>query len=422
MTGQEAVDLIHQEAWTGRKPGLSRTLELLERVGNPHNKLKYVHITGTNGKGSTAAMIASVLARAGYTTGLCTSPHLWRFHERFQVNGEPIPDETLGRIAERVIQAGKGMEDPATEFELMTAVGMLYFLEAGCDLVVLEVGLGGRLDSTNVIPAPEAAVIVNIGLEHTAELGNTRALIAQEKAGIIKPGCEAVLYRQSREVEEVVEEACREQGVPLTFTAPEELQVQSAGLEGQVFTYRKRGPYHISLLGEHQRYNALTALETLWALRRKGWNIPEEAVVEGLERTVWPARLELARRSPDVILDGGHNPQCMEALARALKELYPGKRLIFLTGVLADKDYPTMVGEMLPLAKEFYTITPDSDRAMSAGELAEYLEGRGAKAVPCPTTREGVERSLAAAGPQDVVCACGSLYMIGEVRHLLGLC
>lgn len=422
MTGQEAVDLIHREAWTGRKPGLSRTIELLDKVGDPHERLKYVHITGTNGKGSTAAMVASVLTASGLKTGLSTSPHLWRFHERFQVDGMPIPDEALGRIAERVISAGKGMKDSATEFELMTAVGMLYFQEAGCDIVVLEVGLGGRLDSTNVIPAPEAAVITNIGLEHTAELGNTRALIAREKSGIIKAGCSAVLYHQSREVEEVVEKACREQNVPLTITRPDELEVLSSGLEGQTFRYRGKGPYHISLLGEHQLFNAAVALETVWELAQRGWNIPGEAVSKGLSRTVWPARLELVRRSPDVILDGGHNPQCMEALSRALRGLYPEKKLIFLTGVLADKDYPTMVGEMLPLAKQFFTITPDSDRAMPAPELTEYLRGRGAEAASCETTREGVERALAAAGPEDVVCACGSLYMIGEVRHLLGLC
>lgn len=422
MTGQEAVELIHREAWIGREPGLSRTVELLGKLGNPHKELKYVHITGTNGKGSTAAMTASVLTAAGLKTGLCTSPHLWSFHERFQVDGRPIPDEILGRIAERVITAGREMSDPATEFELMTAVGMLYFLEAGCDIVVLEVGLGGRLDSTNVIPAPEAAVITNIGLEHTAQLGNTRALIAAEKAGIIKPGCDAVLYRQSREVEEVVERTCRELNVPLTLTAPGELEVLSSTLEGQTFTYRGEGPYHISLLGEHQRYNAAAALETLWVLRKRGWNIPEPAISEGLSGAVWPGRLELVRRSPDVILDGGHNPQCMEALGRALRELYPEKKLIFLTGVLADKNYPAMMGEILPLAKEFYTITPDSERAMSAAELAAWLEERGGKAFPCGDAREGIDRALAAAGPEDAVCVTGSLYMIGEVRHLLGLC
>ena len=420
MTGQEAVELIHREAWTGRKPGLSRTLELLERVGNPHQKLKYVHITGTNGKGSTAAMIASVLTQAGLRTGLSTSPHLWQFHERFQVNGRPIPDEALGRIAERVITAGKDMEDPATEFELMTAVGMLWFLETHCDIVVLEVGLGGRLDSTNVIPAPEVAVITNIGLEHTKELGNTVGEIAAEKAGIIKAGCDVVLYAQSSDVFNTVEDACRMQHAGLTVTV--EPEVLSAGLEGQTFTYQGQGPYHIPLLGEHQRYNAATALETLWALARRGWKIPAKAIADGLSKTVWPARMELVWRSPDVILDGGHNPQCMEALAQALRELYPKQKIIFLTGVLADKDYHTMMGEILPLAKKFFTITPDSDRAMPAGELAEYLESRGGKAFPCQNTQEGLDRVLADAEAGDVVCACGSLYMIGEVRHLLGLC
>ena len=422
MTGQEAVERIHQEAWTGRKPGLSRTLELLQKVGDPHRKLKFVHITGTNGKGSTAAMVASVLAQAGLRTGLYTSPHLWRFHERFQVNGQPIPDDTLGRLAQQVLQAGTGMEDPATEFELMTAVGMLYFLEAGCDIVVLEVGLGGRLDSTNVIPAPEAAVITNIGLEHTQELGNTRALIAQEKAGIIKPGCRTILYHQSREVEEVVEEACRRTGVELTVTRPEELELLSLSPLGQTFRYRGQGPFRISLLGEHQLQNAAVALETLWALGDLGWPVTGQAIEKGLEKTVWPARMELARRHPDVLLDGGHNPQCMAALHKALEQLYPGKKLLFLTGVLGDKDYPAMMGELLPLAKAFVTITPDSERALSAQDLAAYLESRGGQATPCQTTQEGLERVLELAGPEDTVCVCGSLYMIGQVRHLLGLC
>lgn len=422
MTGQQAVDLIHERAWTGRKPGLSRTFELLRRLGNPHEKLKFVHITGTNGKGSTAAMVSSVLTRAGLRTGLYTSPHLWRFHERFQVDGTPISDALLGELGELVLKAGEGMADPPTEFELMTALGMEFFLRAGCDIVVLEVGLGGRLDSTNVIPAPEAAVITNIGLEHTQELGNTCALIAHEKAGIIKPGSAAVLYHQSREVEEVVEAACRETGCPLTVTAPETLEVLETGRDGQTFRYRGRGPYHISLLGRHQLYNATAALDTLWTMAGRGWKIEEQAVVRGLEEAVWPARMELARRNPDVLLDGGHNPQCMSALHTALEELYPRQKIIFLTGVLGDKDYPDMVGEMLPLAKAFVTITPDSPRALSAGALAAYLEERGARAIPCETTAQGLERALALAGPEDVVCACGSLYMIGEVRHLMGLC
>ena len=206
MTGQEAIELIHQRAWTGRKPGLERTQALLASLGNPERRLRFVHITGTNGKGSTAAMTASILAQAGLRAGLFTSPHLYRFHERMQVNGAPIPEEQ-------------------------------------CDIVVLEVGLGGRLDSTNVIPAPEAAVITNIGLEHTQELGGTLTLIAREKSGILKPGCRAVLYRQSDEVTQVIQSVCRQLDIPLRQTDPQELEVLCSGLEGQDFRYRGRGPY-----------------------------------------------------------------------------------------------------------------------------------------------------------------------------------
>lgn len=400
MTGQEAAELIHQRAWVGQKPGLERIRRLLGRLGDPQKELKFVHIAGSNGKGSTAAMIASVLTAAGLKTGLYTSPHLWRFHERFQVDGVPIPDGELAEIAALVLDQA----EDETEFELMTAIGMLHFLRSKCDIVVLETGLGGRLDSTNVIPAPEVAVITNIGLEHTEILGDTLEKIAAEKAGIIKPGSSCVLYHQEREVERVVERVCRERGVSLTAAK------------------KLTEPYRISLLGEYQLRNAAVALETANVLRERGWDIPERAVIQGLAEARWPARMELVRRSPDVILDGGHNPQCMEALARSLRQLYPEKKLIFLTGVLADKDYPAMLGEILPLAKEFYTITPDSERALSAADLAAWLESRGGRAVPCGTTREGVDRALAAAGPEDAVCACGSLYMIGEVRHLLGLC
>ena len=402
MTELEAVELIHQRAWVGQKPGLGRIRRLLGRLGDPQERLKFVHIAGSNGKGSTAAMLASVLTAAGLRTGLYTSPHLWRFHERFQVDGVPIPGDELAEITTQVL----GAAEDETEFELMTAIGMVYFLRSQCGIVVLETGLGGRLDSTNVIPAPEVAVITNIGLEHTQLLGDTLEKIAREKAGIIKPGSSCVLYHQEREVEQVVDQVCREQGVPLTVVGSDKLET----------------PYHISLLGGYQLRNAAVVLETVRILRKRGWDIPEAALVRGLKQAKWPGRLELAGHDPDIILDGGHNPQCMEALARSLRELYPGKKLIFLTGVLADKDWTAMMGELLPLAKEFYTVTPDSPRAMPARELAGYLRGQGVKAVPCGTVRDGLDRALAAAGPQDVVCACGSLYMIGEIRHWLGLC
>lgn len=421
MTAQEAEQRIHEQAWIGRTPGLDRTRELLGRLDDPHKDLKFVHITGTNGKGSTAAMVSNVLRRAGFKTGLYTSPHLWHFGERFQVNGTPIADEDLGRITQRVLDAAQNMTDPATEFELMTGVAMLYFKEQGCDLVVLEVGLGGRLDSTNIIPAPEVAVMTNLGLEHTDQLGDTLELIAKEKAGIIKPGCRAVLYHQSREVEQVVEDVCREKGVELTITDLDSVKVDKICPEGQYFHYCGE-KYHIPMVGGYQVCNAATAIEVIKALRRGGWDIPEQALREGLSTASWPGRMELAHRSPDLVIDGGHNPQCMEAIAHSLPQLYPGKKIHFLVGVMGDKDYPDMIGKILPLAHSFVTLTPDSPRALSAQDLARFLEEKGAKATPCESVEEGLRTVLAQAGPEEVICACGSLYMVGELRHLLGLC
>ena len=416
MTAREAEALIRQRAWVGQKPGLDRIRRLLERLGGLQKKLKFVHIAGSNGKGSTAAMLSSVLTAAGLKTGLYTSPHLWDIRERFQVDGVPISGEAFGEITAQVL----AQSEDETEFELMTAIGMVYFLEAGCDIVVLETGLGGRLDSTNVIDAPEAAVITRIGLEHTELLGDTLDKIAREKAGIMKEGCPVVLYEQGYSIFSLFEFLCHTYYSGLAVTAKPE--VLSSGLEGQSFTYQDKGPYHISLLGEHQADNAAVVLETVDVLRWRGWNIPEEAVVRGLDQARWPGRMELARRSPDVILDGAHNPQCMEALVRALRGLYPEKKLVFLTGVLADKNWPAMLEELLPLVQACFTLTPDSPRALPAGALAEYLSGRNVPAVPCEDLREGLDRALTAAGPEGAVCVCGSLYMIGEARHLLGLC
>ena len=421
MTAQEAEQRIHEQAWIGRTPGLERTRELLGRLGDPHMGLKFVHITGTNGKGSTAAMVSSVLQKAGFKTGLYTSPHLWYFGERFQINGVPIADTDLGRITELVLKAAQNMTDPATEFELMTAVAMVYFKEQNCDIAVLEVGLGGRLDSTNIIPAPEVAVITNLGLEHTDQLGHTIPLIAKEKAGIIKPGCRCVLYHQSREAEAVVEEVCREKGVELTVTDLASIQVLEAGAQGQRFLYRGV-EYRIPMVGAYQVRNASTAIEVVEALRRGGWMIAQEALSQGLAKAAWPGRMELAHQKPDLIIDGGHNPQCMEAIAQSLPQLYPGKKIRFLVGVMGDKNYGETKATLPPRAHSYVTLPPDSPRALSAGDLAAFLKGKGAQATPCESVEEGLHTILAQSSPEDVICACGSLYMVGELRHLLGLC
>ena len=337
MTIDQAMELIHGVAWRGSRPGLARVRELLHRLGDPQDGLQFVHIAGTNGKGSTAAMLASILRAAGYTTGLFTSPYLERFAERMQVNGVPVPDAEFAAVCEALQPCIAAMDDPPTEFELVTAAAMLWFRRRGCDVVVLEVGLGGRLDATNVIAAPACAVITNIGLDHTEILGDTLEQIAREKAGILKPGTRAVSYPQTPEVRAVLHEICAQRGIPLTEADAAAIVPLTDGVDGQTFTYRG-AEYTLPLLGAHQLRNAAVALETVTALRARGWRIPDAAVRAGLAQVRWPARFELLRRAPWFVLDGGHNPQCAQTVADNLARYFPGRRITLLVGVLADTD------------------------------------------------------------------------------------
>ena len=269
MNYEQAMEYIHAVQWAGHKPGLTRTRTLLAALGDPHKKLQFVHVAGTNGKGSTAAMLAAVLQAAGYTTGLFTSPFLEQFAERMQVNGQPIPDTELAAACETLQPCIAAMDDQPTEFELVTAAAMLWFQRRGCDIVVLEVGLGGRLDATNVIGAPACAVITNIGLDHTEILGDTLAQIAREKAGILKPGTCAVSYPQTAEVRAVLHETCARLDIPLTEADADAIEPLRDSVDGQTFSYRG-AVYDLPLLGRHQLRNAAVALETVAALRTRG--------------------------------------------------------------------------------------------------------------------------------------------------------
>ena len=419
MTPQEAISYIENYTWSTTRLGLGRTRALLHAIGDPQKQLKFIHVAGSNGKGSTCAMLDAILRQAGDRTGLYTSPYIQDFCERMQVNGRNIPGDDLARITERVRIHADAMEDHPSQFELVTAIAMQYFLEEHCDIVVLEVGMGGTLDSTNVIDCPEVAVITNIGLEHTEYLGNTLSLIAEAKGGIIKPGCTAVLYDSEQETMETLQRICREQRVPCRISRESDLQSLSHDLNGQRFLWRGR-EYALSLLGAHQLRNAAVVLETVEALRNCGWAVPEEAVVSGLRDVRWPARFEILWRDPLFILDGGHNPQCAEALVRNLEDYLPGRKLSFLIGVLADKDYTRMLDLVTPYAKEFICVTPDSSRALSADTLAGIIAERGIPAVACESIEEGVRLALDTSWP---VMAFGSLYLAGHVRtvfpHLL---
>ena len=421
MELEETLAFIHGTDWKGSRLGLERMHELMHRLGEPQDSLKFIHVAGTNGKGSTSTMLASILAAAGYKTGLYTSPHLVRVNERFRINGSDIPDAALCRAAAAVKEASGGMADAPTEFEILTAMGFWYFAAEKCDAVVLEVGLGGRLDATNVIAAPEAAVITNIGLEHTAILGHTLPEIAREKAGIIKPGTTAVTYPVNGDVDAVYREICAARGAawrPVRFDA---LRERVHSLAGQRFDYKEEKDLTLHLLGEHQLHNAALAIETIGVLREKGWSIPESALREGLSAARWEARFELLHSHPTVIADGAHNPQCVEALARSLDEYLPGQKVIFLVGVLADKDYEAMLARLLPYGKKFFCLTPDSPRALGADDLSAYLRGKGADAVSCATAEEGVRRAIEESGGETPVVACGSLYLMGEVRDTVKL-
>lgn len=420
MEYKEALAYIDGVAWFGSKPGLSRVTELLRRLGDPQNRLRFVHIAGTNGKGSCAAMLASVLKAAGYKTGLFTSPYLSRFNERMQINGKEIENDVLAEIVTRVRVPAEAMEDHPTEFELMTAAAMLWYAEEGCDIVVLETGLGGRFDATNVIASPEAAVIMNIGLDHTKILGDTAEAIAGEKAGIVKPGSLCVLYQQSESVTKVIRQRCEEVGAALRIADFSAILPEFDSLEGQVFSYKGEA-YAIPLLGAHQRKNAAVVVETVEALRGRGWKLPHEDVEHGLYAVSWPARFELVSEEPYFVVDGGHNPQCAQTVAENLKNYFPGCRRVLLIGVLADKDYKSLSEILAPEADAFVCVTPNSDRALPAPELAEELRRFGKPVTVCGSIREGVSVAIDAAGRDGMVCAVGSLYMAGEIRACFNL-
>ncbi len=416
MTYNEALTYIHSICWKGSKLGLDRTRELLGKLGNPEKQLKFIHIAGTNGKGSCAAMLSSILEEAGYHVGLYTSPFINRFNERMQIDHQCIPDDELAELTEYIRPFADGMEDSPTEFELITALAMVYFARHKCDIVVLEVGMGGELDSTNIIDVPEAAVIMAMGLDHVKELGPTMADIARAKAGIIKEGGDVVIYGGNPEADPVFEEVCAQRSAKLHKADFSAILPGPFGLDGQSFSYGAWKDLQIPLVGVYQMRNAAVVLETVQVLRGKGWHISDAAVASGLKNTRWPARFEVLRRDPVFIVDGGHNPHGIRATAESLQRLFPGKKFTFVTGVMADKDVESILGLIVPLADQFFTVRPDNPRAMSAEELADRIRAMGAKATPCESVAAGVARAVEAEGKDGVACALGSLYMSGDVR------
>ena len=419
MNAEQAIAYIHSVCWKGSIPGLGRTQELLEKMENPEKKLKFVHIAGTNGKGSTAAMTASILSKAGYRTGLYTSPYIYRFHERIQVDGVEISDEDLTEITEYVKPLADSMAQSPTEFELVCCIAFEYFYRKKCDIVVLEVGMGGAWDATNVIEVPEVAVITNIGLDHTEYLGDTVEKIAETKSGIFKPHGHAVVYRSTPSVEAVYERVCAERDVSLRKADFDGLVLKAHTLEGQVFDCGSRKNLVLPLLGDHQLHNVSVVLSIADTLIGEGWKISEQNIYDGIRDVRWPGRFDIVCRKPLFIIDGGHNPQCIEALVKNIQDYLAGKKVVALTGVLADKDYADMYKPVMPLVDRFVCITPPNPRKLEAEQLAQYLRQAGAQAQASGSILDGVKKAMDLAGEDGVVLCFGSLYSIGGIRDAL---
>ncbi len=421
MDKQEAIEYMGTRSWQTSTRGLHRIKELLNLMGSPQEKLRFLHVAGTNGKGSVCCMLASVLTKAGYRTGLYTSPFVNCFNERMQVDGVSITDEELAELTQQVRNCAERMQEHPTEFELVTALGLLFFLKKQCDVVVLEVGLGGRTDATNIIASPQLAIVTTIGFDHTAELGNDLSEIAGEKAGIVKADTQVVSAPQKPKAAAVLQKQCDTLMVPLYTADMARLALLCADTHGQRFLWDGK-ELNIHLVGEHQLENVAVVLTAIDCLKNQGFAIEDGAIKQGLYQAVWPARLELLCEKPVFFLDGGHNLQGAEMLAKSLKTLYPGRKWHFVMGVMRDKDWRGMLQEVLPLAEHVYCVASDRARALPAQELAQGIANWQPQlpAEACTSIAEGLEKALHNVGNDGLVCSFGSLYTAGEVREFFG--
>ena len=404
MNYNEAIEFIHSIPRFVRPLGNEKLGRLLDALGSPQKRLKFVHVAGTNGKGSVCAMTAEILKQAGYKTGLFTSPYIEVFNERIRINGELIHDEVL---AQYVTDAAAAMgSDTVSEFAFITAVAMKYFADNECDIVVLETGMGGRLDATNVIDAPEVAVITSIGMDHMQYLGNTVEEIAREKCGIIKPGCEVVSAPNER-VTEIIKEAAAAAGASLTV-CDEALPRQGR------FAY-KTWSYQIALGGAYQAENGAVVLETVNALNRRGWRISATAVNLGLKNVKWKARYE--RIADNIIIDGGHNIDGIRALKRSLAE--ENREIVLVMAMMRDKSWEMCVHTIAGAAKHIVATELGMERALNARELKRAADNTGTPCTAEPDVRLAIEKAKELAGENGIVCICGSLYLAGEARRIL---
>ena len=419
MNYTETLSWIHGTERFGSRLGLGRMGRLLHRMGDPHLKVPFIHVAGTNGKGSTTTLIASALTAGGFKTGKFISPYILEFRERMQIDGQMIPEETLAALATRlrpIAEEFKAAGDPVTEFELVTVLGLCWFAEQNCDIAVLEVGLGGRLDATNIIPPPVVAVITRIDYDHTAILGDTLSAIAGEKCGIVKRGSTVISYPdQAGEALAVIRRRAAEENNPLLLPDLSQLTVLSSGLCGSRFCYRGE-KYSIPLPGPHQVLNAVTALEALKALSDTRFAVSPQEIAAGFAAARFPARLELLRQSPPVLLDGAHNPNGGRALCDAVKSLGLHD-LTAVVGMLRDKDCLPVLQMMAPYCARMIVTTVPNPRSYPAEEFAGLARSVCPRVTVCPDCQEAARLALAEGG--NGVLVFGSLYLASAVRPVM---
>lgn len=418
MTYSEALEYIHSINWTFTKPGLERIGELCEKLGNPQNDIKFIHVAGTNGKGSFCAMLDSVLREAGYKTGLFTSPYIKEFGERMRYCGKNISKRELADITEYVKPIADAIEDKPTEFELITAIGFEYFKRKKCDIVILEAGMGGRLDSTNIIGESVLSVITGIALDHTAYLGDTPEKIAAEKAGIIKKGGKVLYGGYDEGAAAVISTRADELSAKFSRVDRGTLDVTYSSLLGTVFNYKGREALELSLLGLYQPKNAATVLDAVDILTESGFKISDAAIRKGLKKTKWHARFEVIANEPTVIFDGAHNPEGIETATESIKYYFGDKKVCVLTGVMKDKDYNYIASKLSEISDTAVVITPDNPRAFEAKEYAAVLSQKGIDAKPYASVKEALAAGRKLAKDKDTALVClGSLYMYKEVAE-----
>lgn len=419
MTEQQAIERIHSVYPSGKKEGLTNMRALLSRVGNPHERLRMVHVAGTNGKGSCCAMLERTLREAGYKTGLYSSPYIERYNERIRIGFAPIAGDRLASLVERVwphVESCQRDGFQITEFELGTVLAFMAFEEENVDIAIIEVGLGGRLDPTNVI-TPLVSVITEVGMDHMSFLGSTIGEIALEKAGIMKPGVPVALGPQRKEALAVLMAAAKGKNIPVIDPDAQNVTEtdRSVTFDVKVDAEMIKG-LTVSLPGKHQSENACAALGALYALRKKGYHIPLEAIRRAMADVHWPGRLERFGR---VILDGAHNDPGVRALSLYADKWLPREKTVLLSGMMADKETEKMTQRLSTRFRCCVTTTPNVPRAMAAAQLAQEFEQQGLKAYPVDEPEKALRKARELAGPDGMVLCAGSLYLIGELRTLL---